>query len=196
MEMNLIVEEAVAPYDSNPFSGKLYFARPTRNKPRDVPAHEWLSAIIDWVSSSANKWTIAIPVSFWQSINVPNAFEAIMGSGNSPFAHIQIMDSPGEFSNGLTPENSIREVVNALLSGKDVLLLSNRKKVSGFVPAILSTLVHPDGHIEKLLWPILHSEFGYELTPAQKGYLAGLYDSRKLAWLKLAGYGESENSVG
>lgn len=195
MEINLIIEEAVTPYGSNRFSGKLYFARPTRNKPRDVSTLEWRNAIIDWASSSINKWAIAIPVSFWRSVDAPNAYEAAMGTGNSAFAHIQIIDGPGEFSNGQTPEDSIREVANVLLSGKDVLLLSDRKKVSGFVPAILSALILPDCHIEKLLWPILHSEFGYELTPVQKGYLAGLYDSRKLAWLKLAGYGESENRV-
>jgi len=192
--LNLSIEEADLPYWGERLPGTLYFARPKRNKPRDVSAHEWRSAILDWVSSSANKWAVAIPVSFWPSINVRDTgYEQRVEAGNCDFAHIQIFDYPGEFSNGRTPEESIREVADVLLSGKDVLILSDRKKISGFVPAILSALINPSGHIEKLLWPILHSEFGYELTPAQKGYLAGLYDSQRLASLNLAGYGECDN---
>lgn len=189
MEMNLIVEEAVAPYLSNRFPGKLYLARPSKNKPREVSDEEWRDSILQWAKQVGGKWAIAIPASFWPK---QREVDEAASSHGCVIPHIRLMDMPGEVAGGETPENSIGEIIRALMTGQDVMILSGKEKVSGFMPAILGALVHPECHPEKLFWPVLHQ--GYELTPAQMAYITALYDSERLGWLEVAHYGESEPS--
>jgi hypothetical protein len=81
---------------------------------------------------------------------------------------------------GHTPQDSIRTIVDYLKRGDDVVILSPTKKISGFVPAILSTVFDPHVHIVKVWCPIVYGS-EYELTPFQYGYIYGQSDA---SWLK------------
>jgi hypothetical protein len=69
----------------------------------------------------------------------------------------------------------IRSIIECLMQGQDVLVLSASKKISGFLPVVLRCLVEPQGHIVK----IMYSTEG-ALTADQRGYIAGLVDAQYL----------------
>lgn len=160
-----------------PFKGNLYLGTPSRNKPKDVTSESWQDTILN-LAIARGKAYIVVPDSLWcNSKESPKDIENCLC--------IKFPDLyDGNVERG-TPQEAIVRIVEHLKDAEDVLILSARKKASGFIQAILSMLAAPDCHIEKILWPIEHGA-GYTLTPAQRGYLAGLSNARQLHALGLA----------
>lgn len=156
-----------------PFKGKLYIGTPSRNKPRNVTAEDWCTGLIDLVHKSW-KNNFAIPFSFWPEGTRPFGNQYGLLEFNKYF---HIVDNLGAI--GLNqPETSMFEIysiIECLMRGQDVLVLSSSKKISGFLPVVLRCLVEPQGHIVK----IMYSTEG-TLTADQRGYIAGLVDARHL----------------
>jgi len=80
--------------------------------------------------------------------------------------------------NGETPSAGLLKVHSALISGKDVWVLSLGDSDSGFVPAALTRMLIPDIHVEKLIYPMQQS-MGYKFSGFALGYLFGLADSER-----------------
>lgn len=174
----LIATQIEIPWGEDlPFKGDLYVGTPSRNKPKDVTNESWQDTILN-LAVARGKACIVVPDSFWcKSNESPKDIENCLC--------IKFPDlCDGNVERG-TPQEAIVRIVEHLKDAEDVLILSTSKKISGFIPAILSMLAAPDCHIEKIMWPIEHGA-GYTLTPAQRGYLAGLYDASQLHALGLA----------
>lgn len=174
----LITTQIEIPWGEDlPFKGDLYVGTPSRNKPKDVTNASWQDTILN-LAIARGKAYIVVPDSFWWNSNEsPKDIENCLC--------IKFPDLCDENIERGTPQEAIVRIVEHLRDAEDVLILSATKKVSGFVPAILSLLAAPDCHIEKILWPIEQGA-GYTLTPAQRGYLVGLYDATQLHALGLA----------
>lgn len=174
----LIATQIQIPWGGDlPFKGDLYVGTPSRNKPKDITNESWQSTILN-LALARGKAYIVVPDSFWcNSKEPPKDIENCLC--------IKFPDlCDGNVERG-TPQEAIVRIVEHLKDAEDVLILSATKKASGFIPAILSILAAPDCHIEKILWPIEHGA-GYTLTPAQRGYLAGLSNASQLHALGLA----------
>lgn len=158
-----------------PLAGTLHAAVPSRNKPGQVSDATWCSEILS-LALQRGKAYIAIPESFWPKGSDGNAdWQRLQGH---PLC-IPFPDLPDGQTDAGTPQDCIGNIVTHLKDGDDVLILSATPTISGFIPAILTMLAEPHDHVEKVLWPIEHTA-GYGLTPAQRGYLAGLYDAGRL----------------
>lgn len=158
--------------------GRLMVALPSRNRPRTTSQGDWCANVVNQ-SLALGELHLAIPESFWLS-------ESKQGEKYSDFQsnipqHIVVHDTFGEFGGDvhLSPLSGLRAIVDLLAVGESVLVVSNSKVISGFVPALLGHIIDPDCHFEKLIWPIQHGE-GYALTVAQIAYIAGLYDARAI----------------
>lgn len=176
--IKLITTQIAIPWgEALPFKGNLYVGTPSRNKPKDVTNELWQDTVLN-LATERGKAHIVVPDSFGCNGNVKQ--EGI--------EHCLCLNFPdlcdGNIERG-TPQEAIVRIVEHLKDAEDVLILSPTKRVSGFIPAIISMLAAPDCHIEKILWPIEHGA-GYTLTPAQRGYLAGLYNASQLHALGLA----------
>ncbi len=175
--VTLNIHELRYPFSEHLSKGRLLAGTPSRNKPRDMSPLEWCACIVK-LATAEDACRLAIPLSFW-----PDGGRGYGGDALLP--HISVPDQPVNVNSveWETPRRSVEEIVDALKRGEDVLVLSATKTISGFIPAILGSLTHPDCHIEKMLWPIQHD--GYVLTPAQRGYIAGLLDFDRLKQLNL-----------
>ena len=173
--VELNIEELKIPYgDGGVFKGKLFGATPNREKPHDMSAETWAISLLTLTTRIKEKYTLAVPVSFWPSIEICRAQK----SEPNGVHWITVMDQIEDISkqHGATPERSFHQIIDALKSGKNVLILSATGKISGFVPAIMSLLLHPTAHVEKVAYPIIEG-LGYEMTPFQLGYLYGFSGS-------------------
>lgn len=181
-KLKLIVREIEIPWGAGlPFTGQLYAATPSRNKPRGVSDSDWCATLLD-LATKRGKAYYAIPDSFWSK-----SFQEESGQisvSRTPF-WFRVPDLQNGTTSAGTPADSIGEFVDHLRYGDDVAIIFPTTKISGLIPAIFSMLAAPDCHLEKILWPI-EQGCGYTLTTAQRGYLAGLYDSDRLRSLGLA----------
>lgn len=176
-DIKLIAKKIEIPWgDDLPLKGDLFVGIPSRNKPKAISDKVWSETILNLAIKRAQAY-IVIPDSFW------SGDESALHAFNHPFC-VKFPDLPDGMAKEGTPQDVIGDIVEHLKDAEDVLILSHTTKVSGFVPAILGMLAVPDCHIEKILWPIEH-QHGYVLTPAQRGYLTGLYDSNRLRELGL-----------
>lgn len=161
-----------------PFKGRLLAGTPSRNKPRAASMAEWCDQIIE-LATQQSKAHLAIPDSFWP----PRTDQNVELERKLP-QYIQITDNPGGKPTELARlQWCLRDIIRHLTDGEEVLILSATREISGFVPALFSTLGAPSCHIEKVLYPIEHG--GYVLTPQQRGYLRGIYDAEHLRALEL-----------
>ncbi|QIE30285.1 NUDIX hydrolase [Caballeronia sp. SBC2] len=178
--LKLNIQAATLPYDY-PFDGQLWIGTPSRNRPRNGQT-AWCNALLE-SAYAPDKWYLSIPTSFWPDELTSDGNNEEMELAHPP--HIKIADRFGteETIRGDTPGYDLCNVVELLMAGKDVLVLSPSKKPSGFIPALFVLLIEPHCNIEKVLWPIQHD--GYQLAPAQIGYLAGMSDSTVIATLDL-----------
>lgn len=178
--IHLIASIVEIPWGSSlPFKGDLYAGIPSQNKPKDVKDDVWAEKILN-LAIERSKAYIVIPNFFWSGRSEP------LQGLEHPLC-IKFPDTEfGVIEHG-TPQDVIQGIVGHLKDGEDVLFLSPTTQVSGFIPAILGMLAEPNCHIDKILWPIEHGA-GYQLTPIQRGYLAGLYDANRLTMM---GLGES-----
>lgn len=180
--LKLIVEKLDIPWGcSLPFTGDLYVGRPSRNKPKQTSPAAWCSEVLSLAAEHAKAYLV-IPDSFWPEASGNQCVADLIGC--KPPHFLRLPDLLDGFANAETPLDTVREIVEHLKDADDVLILSSSKTTSGFVPAILSMLADPSCHIVKVLWPIENGR-GYALTPAQRGYLAGLYDAAALHGLGL-----------
>ena len=180
--LKLIVERLDIPWGCElPFTGDLYVGRPSRNKPKQTSSAAWCSEVLSLAVKHAKAYLV-IPDSFWPEASGNHCVADLIGY--KPQHFLRLPDLLDGFANAETPNHTVRKIVEHLKYADDVLILSSSKAVSGFVPAILSMLAAPSCHIEKVLWPIENGR-GYALTPAQRGYLAGLYDAAALRGLGL-----------
>lgn len=187
--LKLIVTEIELPWISRlPFPGTLYAGTPSRNKPKQIDAVQWCADILN-LAEKRGKAHLVIQESFWPKAS--GADDEIRSTLTSSH-HLTCFDLPEGQTHGITPQKCVAQIVQNMKDAEDVLILCSTTKISGFIPAILSMLVEPDCHIEKVLWPIEHGA-GYVLTPAQRGYLAGLYDAADLRSLGLKSSGNSQS---
>ena len=159
-------------YGRKAVKSRLCVATPSRAKPREVTAESWCAQIVETAQASWNQH-LAIPWSFWPKGKPDSQFSTEAGEQRC-FDVVDVFCGFEDYHDG-TPADSIREIIDCLARGEDVLILSNSKKISGFILAVLMRLLDPDRHIIKLWWPIIHG--GYDLSPFQLGYLYGLTDA-------------------
>lgn len=180
--LKLIVEELDIPWGRDlSFSGHLYAGMPSRNKPKQTSPAAWCSEVLSLAVQPAGAYLV-IPESFWPEASQNRRVEDLIGW--KPPHHIRLPDRLDGAVEAETPDYAVGDIVERLRDGGDVLILSSSKTISGFVPAILGMLADPSCHIAKVLWPIENGR-GYSLTPAQRGYLAGLYGAARLRALGL-----------
>lgn len=157
-------------------TGKLFAANPVGKKPDTMPADTWAISLVTAASEKQN-YLLAVPASFWPSgVSKSDVDTALVG-----IQWVSVMDQLDKISsaNGQTPTRSLLQVVKALKDGKDVLLLSSSDEISGFVPAIISKVLHPTAHVEKIAYPIVEG-MGYPMTQFQIGYLYGMANANVL----------------
>jgi ADP-ribose pyrophosphatase YjhB (NUDIX family) len=167
--LKLNIEELQFSPGSSPFKGRLHFAAPTLPKPHAVGEDDWRELILTALQA---RWQshIVIPRSFWPD-NKPAAWAGkVVVSG---YHWIDLMDTFVGVD-GDTPRLAAKEVIDCLARGEDVAIVSADEKVSGFLPAIIGRLIHPDCHIVKLWYPIMSN---YNLNDFQLGYLYGMSDA-------------------
>ncbi len=184
----LVLQELTIPWGSTlPFKARLYAATPSCCKSKEISDTAWCTEIIS-LAAQQGKICFVISDSFWlENGNREVGVEVI----ESKFSdYIRFHDLNGGATNAGTPQECLEKIVEDLKSGKDIAVLFSTTQISGFIPALISMLAAPDCHLEKILWPIEHSA-GYFLTPAQRGYLAGLFDANKLRALGLAASADS-----
>jgi len=175
--LKLIIDELEMPYGSGQrFKGRIFSGNPSRIKPRDVTLDEWYATILR-LAASQWKSHICIPYSLLSNQGKHHEYST---EHDQP-RYLDLMDDLGSISDdgSGSPASDIIEIIVCLTRGEDILILSQTRKISGFLPAILVRLCHPRLHILKLLREIEHS--GYEITAAQRGYIAGLSDAE---WLQ------------
>ena len=172
--LKLIIKELEVYYGQT-FKGRIFTGNPSRGKPRDVPLDEWCASI---VRLSALQWKsrVCIPRSFFSSQEKRHDY---LTQPDRPryLALVDDLGSIGECQPS-TPADDVREIIECLTRGDDILILSQTRKISGFLPAILAKLCHSNWHVIKLLWTLEHH--GYEITEGQRGYIVGLRDA---VWL-------------
>ena len=157
-------------------TGKLFAATPVGKKPDTMPAETWATSLVKAASKMQN-YLLAVPMSFWPTgISKGDVDTSLVG-----IQWVSVMDQIDKISNanGQTPTRSLLQVVKALKDGQDVLLLSSNDEISGFVPAIISKVLHPTAHIEKIVYPIVEG-MGYPMTQFQIGYLYGMASANVL----------------
>ncbi len=176
IKVNMNIQELDIPWMRIEFKGKLFAATPSKAKPRGISPETWAISLLD-SRSQFGKCRIAIPRSFWPSNSRNLTEKAGMCFGD----WIDLMDAFGGTENldGNTPQESIQTIIDYLKMGDDVVILSPTKKISGFVPAILSKVFDPHVYIVKVWYPIVHGS-EYELTPFQYGYIYGQSDASRL----------------
>jgi|GEM_PF-1632768 len=174
VKVNLKIQDLMPSYwDATQFKGRLLVATPTMLKPKDISSKKWATAILEAISEHG-KFHLAIPLSFWSK---KWKTAPIQEEERAPH-WIELVDafSESDYAQGLTPMHSIREIIEVLASGNNVLIPSSSEKISGFVPAMLTMISH-DSHPEKIWYPTLYSsEIRHELTQFQFGYIYGMCD--------------------
>ena len=177
--LKLIIRELEIPYcGGQPFKGRIFSGNPSRLRPRDVPLDKWCASIVR-LSTDQWKSRVCVPSSLLLTQEMRREYStATNGRG-----YLNLVDDIGTIADdGFdSPARDVREIIECLTRGDDVLILSRTRKISGFLPAILFRLFDPRCHILKILWTIDHS--GYEITNGQRGYIAGLSDAEHLQWL-------------
>ena len=156
--------------------GKLFAATPVGKKPDTMPAETWVTSLVKAASKKQN-YLLVIPTSFWpSSVSKSDVDTALVG-----IQWVSVMDQIDKISNanGQTPTRSLMQVVKTLKDGQDVLLLHSSDEISGFVPAIISKVLHPTAHVEKIAYPIVEG-MGYPMTQFQLGYLYGMANANAL----------------
>lgn len=169
--------------------GTLFCATFSATRAHDIGDVEWGVAVLDAffrvdlgdLRKGARKADYAVPSSFWPQISDDPAVRREIlqvthtGSGDGL---IEVQDEFCGIEHYVpdTPIEGIKEIVNSLQKGVDVILMNVSKGISGFVPAAITRLQEKECNIVKLWYPIL-KQYGYELTPFQLGYLYGLTDA-------------------
>lgn len=183
ISLKLAIQEIDIPWGRNlPFTGQLYAATPSHSKPKEMTDSAWCTNILN-LAAERKKAYYVIPDSFWPEGEKGNAGTELLQSKFPCCIRFHDLND-GATTEG-TPQYCIKEIIERLMDGEDIVILLATKHISGFLPALISMLAVPDCHLEKILWPIEHS-LGYVLTPAQRGYLAGLYDANSLRAMGLA----------
>jgi hypothetical protein len=157
-------------------TGKMFAATPIGKKPDTMPAETWAIALAKAASKKQN-YLLAVPTSFWPT----GASKSDVDTALVGIQWVSVMDQIDKIANanGQTPARSLLQVVKALKEGHDVLLLSSSDEISGFVPAIISKVLHPTAHVEKIVYPIVEG-MGYPMTQFQLGYLYGMANANAL----------------
>lgn len=179
LAVNLEIQEIEIPWCEWELKGKLYAAVPTKSKPRGLPLDEWATALLH-AAYNCGKYRLAIPRSLCPANAEKLLEQAKMGEAQW-IVMLDIFEGYDTYG-GSTPIEAVREIIDSLKNGENILMLSAKKKIPGFIPAILSIISAPEVHIVKVWYPILNK--GYDLTPFQIGYLYGLYDDRELKALR------------
>jgi hypothetical protein len=170
--LKLKIEKLDFSWCATKFKGRIYVATPNRSKPRDVTAESWGLQIVE-VAQENWKQNLAIPMSLWPK-GEPNLIRGTTAGKDNCF-HVLDNFCGLDGMNPTMPVESIRGIIDGLARGEDILILSNSKKISGFIPAVITRLTDTRLHILKLWYPFLGQSF--ELTEFQLGYLYGLTDA-------------------
>lgn len=157
--------------------GKLFAATPLKSKPPAMSKEDWTIGLVEicreLVQVEKSAFAIAIPRSFWPSgIN-----ELVEVTGLKDGEFIDLMDEwdgPHLDTGPMTPVESIRQIIQHLQHGEDVIVLSHTSKISDFVRALLYLVWQPyPGHPAKV-WCGFELGKVIELTQFQRGYIYGL----------------------
>lgn len=171
-----IIQEIKLPrFQATP--GILFSAVPLCTKPAGIGNKAWALAIAMEVRRHECLWVdrkcvLAVPISFWPASTV----ELIESAALADVELVGLMDEwdrSNDFGD-LTPIDSIRQIVDHLQRGKDVIILSHRNRMSDFVRTILSLISQEHSEHPKTFWCEIANDDSLELTQFQRGYIYGL----------------------
>lgn len=171
--MKLQISEVQIPWWPVSKRGELFVAYPGA-KPPNISDGDWVGELIQSACEQGIKNVVA-PTSVLPSNT--GASVVIACKSECRFFHLK-----DEFEFNIdeitsdTPIECIREIYRALQNGENVLVVSVKEKISGFLPAALSILADPAVHIVKVVYPITKAE-GYVLSSQQIAYLYGFSDA-------------------
>lgn len=172
-KMKLQISEVQIPWWPLGERGELFVAYPGA-KPPNISDDDWVGELIH-SSCEQGIQNIVAPT----SVCPYNTGASVVISGKSKCRLFHLKDE-FEFNvddlTGDTPLECIREIYRALQNSENVLVVSVKEKISGFLPAALSILADPAVHIVKVVYPITQAE-GYVLSSQQIAYLYGFSDA-------------------
>jgi len=155
--------------------GQLLAANPAFSKPSNITKEQWALLLLQQVRTQdmgSNKSALAVPRSFW-----PLSTEELQDYAKlEGFEFIDLVDEwdgPRDYR-CVTPVDSIRKVIDHLQRGEDVIVLSNTKNISDFVPAVLYLVADERNSHPAKMWCAIAQNVGVELTQFQSGYVYGL----------------------
>lgn len=157
--------------------GRLFAANPSFAKPSNIAREDWVFSLLQQVKNQVreSKSVLAVPRSFW-----PLSREALDEYAKSEGIEcVDLMDEwdgPLDFG-GMTPVESMRQIIDHLQRGQDVIILSHSKKGSDFVHAILYIISQEYAEHPAKMWCGIAQDGGVELTQFQRGYLYGLMNA-------------------
>jgi len=155
--------------------GQLLAANPAFSKPSNMTKEQWALLLLQQVRTQdmgGNKSALAVPRSFW-----PLSTEELQDYAKlEGFEFIDLVDEwdgPRDYR-CVTPVDSIRKIIDHLQRGEDVIVLSNTKNISDFVPAVLYLVADERNSHPAKMWCAIAQNVGVELTQFQSGYVYGL----------------------
>lgn len=173
--MKLQIRDVQIPWWPVGGRGELFVAYPGA-KPPNISDDDWVDELIESACEQGIKNVVA-PT----SVRPSNTGSSVGIAGKNECRLYHLKDE-FEFNvddlTGDTPLECIREIYLTLQNGENVLLVSLKEEISGFLPATLSILMEPAVHIVKVMYPVTQTE-GYVLTSQQTAYLYGFSDAIK-----------------
>lgn len=179
LAVKLKIQEISIPWCNVLLKGKLFAAIPCTPKPRGFSAVAWAVDLLR-ATKQFGSCRLVVPSSLCSS----DTSKLLEQTGMGEINWIDLMDHFKGFNDfdGYSPIDAVQKIIDALNVGEDVIILSGTKKISGFVPAIISKIIATEVHAVKVWYPIVGK--GYALTPFQLGYIYGLSDAGSSSDLK------------
>jgi hypothetical protein len=171
-----IIQEIMLP-KFRTMSGILFAATPLCTKPEGVGNKAWALAIMKDVRRHEylrvhHKCVFAVPTSFWSA----SRGELVESAALADVELVGLMDEWDGYHDfgDMTPMDSIRQIIDHLQRGENVIILSHRKKMSDFVRIIISLVSQEHNEHPEKFWREIANDDSLELTQFQRGYIYGL----------------------
>lgn len=185
LRIELVVEEIKVP-SLGPVQGQLFAAAASISKLSHIEKTDWafgiLGAVLRKGGVGVKKPVLAIPRSFWPL----GTNELVEQAATVGFEYIDLLDEWVDHQDlmddwdkphvlkYMTPIESVRQILDRLRRGDDVIVLSHTKKISDFVRAILFLVSLSHREHPAKVWEGLAQGRSVELTQFQRGYVSGL----------------------
>lgn len=166
--------------------GRLLAANPAFSKPSNITKEQWALCLLhnfrnqnceknsdeDWLS---NKYVLAVPSSILRLC--AGEYEKLEAYAKSEGIEYIVMrddwNGPRDYDFA-PPMESMQQIIDNLRRGNDVIILSQTKTISDFVPAVLHLVADEHNSHPAKLWCSIAQDVGVELTEFQRGYVYGL----------------------